>query len=124
MACGLDLFPRKHAPAILPVIFDIGTHACAFRQGPYVQLAMSVPVSSERRSTIGWLSCWTDQHKIAKGNAMPGNWDPGVYRERAQQWRDAAAALPPGDTRDAYIAIYKGYDHLADLIERDRANLK
>jgi hypothetical protein len=87
-------------------------------------LLMSVPVSSERRSTSIGLGCRTDQHKIAEGNTMPGNWDPRVYRERAQQWRDAAAALPPGETRDAYIAIYEGYEHLADLIERDRANLK
>ena len=51
---------------------------------------------------------------------MPGNWDPQVYRARAQQWRAEADEMPPGDTRDAYLSIADGYAHLADLIERDR----
>ena len=52
---------------------------------------------------------------------MPGNWDPAVYRTRAVQWRAAAAGLPLGSTRDAYIAIADGYEHLAELIEKDVA---
>jgi hypothetical protein len=51
---------------------------------------------------------------------MPGNWDPQVYRARAQQWRAEADKMPSGDTRDAYLSIAGGYAHLADLIERDR----
>jgi hypothetical protein len=50
---------------------------------------------------------------------MPGSWDPQVYRERAQQWRHAAAALPPGETQNAYISLSKGYEDLATLIEID-----
>jgi hypothetical protein len=52
---------------------------------------------------------------------MPGNWDPAVYRERAAQWRAAAEALPPGQTRDAYLVIAEGYAHLAKLIEIEAA---
>jgi hypothetical protein len=51
---------------------------------------------------------------------MPGNWDPQVYRERAQQWRAEADKMPPGQTRDAYMTIVEGYANLAYLIERDR----
>lgn len=50
---------------------------------------------------------------------MPGSWDPQVYRERARQWRDAAAELPAGETRDAYLALFEGYLKLADLIAND-----
>jgi hypothetical protein len=53
---------------------------------------------------------------------MPGNWDPQVYRARAQQWRAEAERMPPGDTRDAYLTISEGYAKLADLIERDGAD--
>jgi hypothetical protein len=51
---------------------------------------------------------------------MPGNWDPLVYRERAEQWRVAAAKMAPGETQDAYLTLAEGYTNLADLIERDR----
>jgi hypothetical protein len=51
---------------------------------------------------------------------MPGNWDPEVYRERARQWRDAAAKLPIGETREAYMALAEGYEKLANLIAEDR----
>jgi hypothetical protein len=50
---------------------------------------------------------------------MPGSWDPQVYRERSQQWWDAAAKLPAGETRDAYLALSEGYLKLADLIAND-----
>ena len=50
---------------------------------------------------------------------MPGSWDPQVYRERAWQWRDAAAELPPGETRNAYLVLSEGYGKLADLIAKD-----
>jgi hypothetical protein len=53
---------------------------------------------------------------------MPGSWDPLVYRERAQQWLEAASALPPGPTKDAYLVIADGYAKLAELIGRDNAD--
>jgi hypothetical protein len=54
---------------------------------------------------------------------MPDNWNPQVYRERARQWRDSAAALPPGDTRNAHITLAEGYENLVRLIEVDLADL-
>jgi hypothetical protein len=54
---------------------------------------------------------------------MPDNWDPQVYRERAQQWRDSAATNPPGDTRNAQITLAEGYENLARFIEIDLADL-
>ena len=53
---------------------------------------------------------------------MPGNWDPQVYRARAQHWHAEADSTPPGATRDAYLTISEGYANLADLIERDGAD--
>jgi hypothetical protein len=53
---------------------------------------------------------------------MPGDWDPQVYRDRAQQWRDAASELPPGPTKDAYIVTAEGYAKLAELIDRYNAD--
>jgi hypothetical protein len=53
------------------------------------------------------------------GGSMPGSWDPQVYFERARQWREAAAALPAGETRDTYFAISEGYLKLANLIAID-----
>jgi hypothetical protein len=47
---------------------------------------------------------------------MPCNWDPNVYRERAQQWRDAAIRLSPGETREANLSIADAYENLANLI--------
>jgi hypothetical protein len=52
--------------------------------------------------------------------AMPGSWDPKVYEARAQQWREAAAELPPGKTRDAYLALAEGYEKLAKLIALEK----
>jgi hypothetical protein len=42
-----------------------------------------------------------------KNNA---GWDPKVYEARAQLWRETAAELPPGNARDAYLALAEGYD--------------
>jgi hypothetical protein len=40
---------------------------------------------------------------------MPGSWDPQrSIVGRARQWRDAAAELPAGETRDAYLALFEG----------------
>ncbi len=39
---------------------------------------------------------------------MPGNWDPAVYEGRARQWREAAAELPEGEARDAYLRLVEG----------------
>jgi hypothetical protein len=49
---------------------------------------------------------------------MPGNWDPRVYEARAKEWHEAAAKLPPGPTRDAYLVLADGYEKLAALIAR------
>jgi hypothetical protein len=54
---------------------------------------------------------------------MPDSWDPQVYRERAQRWREAAEKLPPGETRNAQIALAEGYENLARLIELDRVDM-
>jgi hypothetical protein len=54
---------------------------------------------------------------------MPYNWNPQVYRERARQWRDSAAALPPGDTGNAHITLAEGYENLVRLIEVDLADM-
>jgi hypothetical protein len=52
---------------------------------------------------------------------MFGSWDPQAYKDRAQQWHDAAAALPLGPARDACVAIAEGYAKLVELIDRDNA---
>jgi hypothetical protein len=52
---------------------------------------------------------------------MPDSWNPQVYRERAQRWREAAEKLPPGETRDATFILAEGYENLARLIEIDLA---
>jgi hypothetical protein len=51
---------------------------------------------------------------------MPGSWNPEVYEAKAQQWREAAAELPPGKTRDAYLALAEGYERLAKLIALEK----
>lgn len=53
---------------------------------------------------------------------MFGSWDPQAYKDRAQQWHGAAAALPPGPARDACVAIAEGYAKLVGLIELDNAD--
>jgi hypothetical protein len=55
---------------------------------------------------------------------MPGSWDPKVYRDRAQQWRDAADKLPPGEARDAYASLAQDYEKLAILLYGDAAAKK
>ena len=55
---------------------------------------------------------------------MPSSWDPKVYRERAEQWREAAAGLPPGKERDACLALSEGYERLAELIAASRRGEK
>ncbi len=47
---------------------------------------------------------------------MPGNWDPAVYRARSRQWREAAEAMPAGETQDAYLRLSDDYAKLAELI--------
>ena len=56
----------------------------------------------------------------SKRSPISGTWDSQVYWERAQHWRDAAAALPPGEMRDAYFSLGDGYEKLASLIELRR----
>jgi hypothetical protein len=49
---------------------------------------------------------------------MPNDWNPEIYRARAKQWQDKAAALPPGDERQACEGLAQGYARLAQLIEQ------
>jgi hypothetical protein len=49
---------------------------------------------------------------------MPDQWNPDTYRQRARQWADKAATLPPGDERMTCLQIAEGYAHLAELIEK------
>ena len=52
---------------------------------------------------------------------MPDSWDPAVYRDRAKQWRERAAALPDNDpTRVACEELAKGYERLASRIEEQK----
>ena len=49
---------------------------------------------------------------------MPENWDPIVYRQRAEAWRQRAALLPEDDPQaTTCLEIADGYGKLADLIE-------
>ena len=56
---------------------------------------------------------------------MPESWDPSIYRERAEAWRQRAALLPE-DNPQAKICleIAEGYERLAHLIEADRDRLR
>jgi hypothetical protein len=53
------------------------------------------------------------------GDTMSGSWNAETYRARAEQWRAKAEFQPPGDERDACIALAEGYDSLATLIESE-----
>jgi hypothetical protein len=50
---------------------------------------------------------------------MPDAWDPVEYRKRAEQWRTAAGALKPGPTQEAYLDLARGYENLAELVEKE-----
>jgi hypothetical protein len=50
---------------------------------------------------------------------MPNRRDPVEYRQLAEQWRTEGEKLPPGETRDAYLSIAEGYEHLAEILERN-----
>jgi hypothetical protein len=50
---------------------------------------------------------------------MPNRLDPVEYRKLAEQWRTEGEKLPPGETRDAYLSIAEGYEHLAEILERN-----
>jgi hypothetical protein len=39
----------------------------------------------------------------------------------APLWREAAPSQPDGPTRKAYLALAKGYERLADLIEKEKS---
>jgi hypothetical protein len=41
------------------------------------------------------------------------------YRKLAEQWRTEGEKLAPAETRDTYLEIAKGYEHLAEILERD-----
>jgi hypothetical protein len=55
---------------------------------------------------------------------MPSDWNPEIYRARAKQWQDKAAALPPGDQRQACEALAQGYTRLAQLIEQAKKGVE
>jgi hypothetical protein len=46
-------------------------------------------------------------------------WNAQTYRDRARKWREEAETLPPGKDRDSCLELAQGYDHLADLIDRE-----
>jgi hypothetical protein len=52
---------------------------------------------------------------------MPDKWDPDVYRQRAEAWRQRASELE-GEEKAASLSIADGYKRLAALIE-ERASL-
>jgi hypothetical protein len=56
-----------------------------------------------------------------RDKTMPESWNPRVYEARAERWREAAAVLPPGRTRDAYLALAEGYEKLAKLIALEKS---
>ena len=59
------------------------------------------------------------------GLRMPESWDPIVYRERAEAWRQRAALLPQDDPQTAIcLEIADGYARLAQLIEAERERLQ
>jgi hypothetical protein len=56
---------------------------------------------------------------------MPESWDPKIYRERAEAWRQRAALLPEDDLQaKTCLEIAEGYARLAQLIETDRERLR
>ena len=49
---------------------------------------------------------------------MPDQWDPRVYRRRAEAWRQRAALEEEDEQRHAAcLAIADGYDKLASSLE-------
>jgi hypothetical protein len=50
---------------------------------------------------------------------MPDSWDPNLYRQRAEAWRQRAALLEDEDQQDTCLDIADGYDRLAGLIEAE-----
>jgi hypothetical protein len=62
--------------------------------------------------------------RLAKDVAMPGSWDPQLYRDRARAWQVEADKMEPGPAKDVTLALAEGYAKLADLIEQDGADRK
>jgi hypothetical protein len=50
---------------------------------------------------------------------MTGSCNADTYRARAAQWRQQAETLPPGEEKDACLALAEGYADLAALLARD-----
>jgi hypothetical protein len=50
---------------------------------------------------------------------MPDSWDPNIYRQRAEAWRQRAALLEDEDQQDTCLDIADGHDRLAGLIEAE-----
>lgn len=62
---------------------------------------------------------------LKESKRVPENWDPAVYRQRAEAWRQRAALLPEDDPQAKIcLEIAEGYERLAQLIEADRERLQ
>jgi hypothetical protein len=67
----------------------------------------------------------TEPMPIRFEERMPESWDPKIYRERAEAWRQRAALLPEDDPQAmTCLEIAEGYARLAQLIEADRESLR
>ena len=56
---------------------------------------------------------------------MPESWDPKIYRERAEAWRQRAALLSEDNLQTkTCLELAEGYERLAQLIEADQERLR
>jgi hypothetical protein len=53
---------------------------------------------------------------------VPESWNPEIYRQREQRWREKVEAIPPGKERDACVSLADGYAHLAQLLADDASD--
>ena len=59
----------------------------------------------------------TTESPVEIGGGMPDGWDPGKYRQRAEEWQKKAESLGEGKERAACLTIAEGYARLAETIE-------
>jgi hypothetical protein len=52
-----------------------------------------------------------------EGRAVPDSWNPEVYRQRAEAWRQKAASLPKGHEAAHCREIAEEYAELASLLD-------
>jgi hypothetical protein len=86
------------------------------------QAAWSVSAGfNDYDQNLVWLEMEPSQSMAGE---MLERWDPTVYRERAEAWRERAASLPEADpNRTARLALAAAYERLADQLEL-RSGLK